>query len=103
MHELQDEEEPPMETLLDMLAPCDLVLIEEYKRENHDKIEVIRSESLIDKPRWPEDDTIVAIAAKEQPDGCTLPCFDPDDIGAIADFIVGRLSLENPGDRHAAE
>ena len=55
MHELQDEEEPPMETLLEMLAPCDLVLIEGYKRENHDKIEVIRSESLIDKPRWPED------------------------------------------------
>lgn len=92
-----------MESFLDRLAPCDLVLVEGYKRENHEKIEVIRSENGKDTPRWPKDDTIVAIAASRLPAGCTLPCFDPDDVASIADFIVNRLAIATPGDRHAAE
>lgn len=104
MHELKDEEEPPMEVLLAKLAPCDLVLIEGYKREGHDKIEIIRGESRKDAPRWPEDDSIVAIAAEERPENCALPCFRPDDIAGIADFILARLSVSPAGgDRHAAE
>jgi len=107
MHEFHEEDEPPMEVLLDKLAPCDIVLIEGYKREDHDKIEIIRGESGKDAPRWPDDETIVAIAAKTQPQGCTLPCFSPDDIAGIADFILAHTGVQHSpgkvGDRHAAE
>ncbi|GIL00116.1 MAG: molybdopterin-guanine dinucleotide biosynthesis protein MobB [Alphaproteobacteria bacterium] len=104
MHELRDEREPALDDLLAMLAPCDLVLIEGYKREGHDKIEVIRGEAGRDRPKWPEDPSIVAVAAEERPEGCALPCFHPDDARAIADFILSRLSIAAPGGgRHAAE
>ena len=39
MHELRGEDEPRLEAILARLAPCDLVLIEGYKRESHPKIE----------------------------------------------------------------
>jgi molybdopterin-guanine dinucleotide biosynthesis protein B len=45
MHELRDQEEPPLEDILARLTPCDLILIEGYKRENHPKIETRRLES----------------------------------------------------------
>ncbi|MCG6858150.1 MAG: molybdopterin-guanine dinucleotide biosynthesis protein B [Salaquimonas sp.] len=100
MHEL-DEDEPPLEVLIEKLAPCDLVLIEGYKRESHEKIEVIRADSTTDQPRWPDDGTIVALAVAERPQGCTLPNFDPDDVPAIADFIRDRLSLPAAGGRRS--
>ena len=42
MHELRSEEEPSMESVLARLEPCDLVIIEGYKREGHAKIEARR-------------------------------------------------------------
>lgn len=101
MHELENEDEPPLEAFLGRLAPCDLVLIEGYKREAHPKIEVIRGTSDRDQPRWSEDPSIVAIAADTQPEGCALPVFDPNDVAAIADFIGNHLSIATS--RHAAE
>src|SRR5690349_7814078 len=40
IHELRDEAEPPLAEILAKLDPCDLVIIEGYKRDHHDKIEV---------------------------------------------------------------
>jgi molybdopterin-guanine dinucleotide biosynthesis protein B len=93
MHELGDAGEPSMDEILAKIAPCDLVLIEGYKREAHDKIEVIRDTGRIDAPRWPEDSTIVAVASEQRPEGCALPCFPPDDVVAIANFILARTGL----------
>ena len=45
MHELRDEDEPSLETLLGKLAPVDLVLIEGYKRDAHPKVEAHRAET----------------------------------------------------------
>ena len=39
MHELRDDDEPALGEILARLSPCDLVLIEGYKREAHAKIE----------------------------------------------------------------
>lgn len=104
MHELGDEEEPPLDVLLAKLAPCDLVLVEGYKRENHDKIEIIRGASGKDRPRWPEDPSIVAIAGEEPPVGCSLPFLNLNDTPAIANFILAHHSIEPRRDsRHAAE
>ena len=107
MHEFHDEEEPPIEAMLEKMAPCDIILIEGYKRESHAKIEVIRGVSGKDSPRWPEDETIVAIAAENRQEGCTLPCFSPDDVAGIAGFIITHCGIDLParkaGGRHAAE
>ena len=42
MHELRGEDEPKLDDILARLAPCDLVLVEGYKREGHPKIETRR-------------------------------------------------------------
>lgn len=91
MTELRGAEEPPLEVLLAQLAPCDLVLIEGYKRDRHPKIEAHRAatgQPLI----APEDDTIRAVASDSAP-ALDRPVFHLDDTGAIADFILREVGL----------
>ncbi|MBA5776603.1 molybdopterin-guanine dinucleotide biosynthesis protein B [Stappia sp. F7233] len=100
MHELRDEEEPSFEDVLSRLAPCDIVIIEGYKREAHPKIEVRRKEGRKGQALAPDDPAIRAIAADHETDSGGLPLFDLNDIAAIADFILDQCGLDR---RHAAE
>lgn len=86
MHELHGEAEPPLEQILARLAPCDLVIVEGYKREGHAKIEARRLEAKDTAPLSATDAAIVAIAADHPVEGEKLPVFRLDDIEAIADF-----------------
>ncbi len=88
MHELRDEPEPGLEEILARLAPCDLVLVEGYKREAMPKIEVRRREARSREPLAPEDAQIVAIAADHPVEDTALPVFNLDDTQDIADFIL---------------
>ena len=89
MHELRNaEREPPLEDILARLAPCDLVIVEGYKREAHPKIEARRLGARDTTPLAPGDPTIVAIAADHPAPGETLPVFGLDDLTAIADFAL---------------
>ena len=96
MHELRGEDEPTLEDILARIAPCDLVLIEGYKREGHPKIEARRTESTNSEPLAPNDAAIVAIAADHPVADAGLPVFDLDDIGAMADFIANHVQLGDP-------
>ncbi|HEY6631648.1 MAG TPA: molybdopterin-guanine dinucleotide biosynthesis protein B [Rhizobiaceae bacterium] len=87
MHELRGEDEPALEEILGRLAPCDLVLVEGYKREAHSKIETRRTGAKDVTPLSAGDPTIRAIAADHAVPGETLPVFDLDHVTAIADFI----------------
>ncbi|MFY0692646.1 MAG: molybdopterin-guanine dinucleotide biosynthesis protein B [Paracoccaceae bacterium] len=92
MHELRDEEEPKLGTLLEKLAPVDLVLVEGYKRDTHHKVEAHRQETgqpLIAR----DDDTIRAIASDEALPEFEIPVFDLDDTKAVADFILSQVGL----------
>ena len=93
MHELRGEPEPAFEDILARLAPCDLVLIEGYKREPIPKIEARRLEAAKREPLAPTDQHICAIAADHPVTESTLPVFDLDDTMAIADFIAAKLGL----------
>ena len=93
MHELRDDSEPSMTNMLDRLSPCDIVLVEGYKRESHPKIEVRRSDSVTGDWLAPNDPQIVAIASDHATDSGGLPRFDLDDVGQIADFAVAYLGL----------
>jgi molybdopterin-guanine dinucleotide biosynthesis protein B len=93
MHELRGAAEPSFEEILARIAPCDLVLIEGYKREPIPKIEARRLESNSREPLAPTDPHIVAIAADHPVTDETLPVFDLDNTNAIADFIVATVGL----------
>lgn len=91
-HELRDAPEPSSRELLARMAPVDLVLIEGFKREGHEKLEVYRPE-LGKPPLWQADPRIVAVAAPAPIAGCPLPQLQLDEIGAIADFVVRHCGL----------
>lgn len=92
IHESRGEAEPPLADILAKLAPCDLVIVEGYKRDTHDKIEV-RNVSL-DHPRLAGDDpTIVAIAANGPIADAPVPVFDRDAVTALASFIEKHAGL----------
>ena len=96
MHELRGAPEPSFEEILARIAPCDLVLIEGYKREPIPKIEARRLESANRTPLAPQDPFICAIAADHPVDGSNLPVFDLDDTQAIADFVERIAGLSQP-------
>lgn len=94
MHELREEAEPSMQDAIAHLSPCDLVLVEGYKREAHPKIEARRTRSARAAALAPDDPSILAVAADHETDTGTLPRFDLDDIAGIADFIQAQTGLE---------
>jgi molybdopterin-guanine dinucleotide biosynthesis protein B len=95
MHELQDEREPPLDAALSRLSPCDLVLVEGYKREGHPKVEVRRKGAGRDRePLAPMDPSILAVAADHAADSSGRPLFSLDDVAGIADFIAATLALK---------
>ena len=92
MHELRGAPEPTLDEQVRRISPCDLLLIEGYKRYPMPKLEVWRSEN--GKPfLHPEDEHIVALAT-DVPRPGKLPCFDLDDHDGIAEFVLGFNGLK---------
>ena len=91
IHESRDEAEPTLEDILAKLAPCDLVIVEGYKRDSHDKIEV-RNVELSHPPLAGDDPTVVAVAANGAITA-PVPVFDRDDVTALASFIETHMRL----------
>jgi molybdopterin-guanine dinucleotide biosynthesis adapter protein len=91
MHELRGDEPPSLDEILLKLSPCDLVIVEGYKRDAHDKIEVRNLE--LDHPVLAGDDpTIVAVAANGNIEA-SVPVFYRDDVTALAQFIIRHIGL----------
>lgn len=91
MHELRNEDEPPLEALLGKLAPVDLVLVEGYKRDAHPKVEAHRS--VTGNPLIAPGDETVRAVASDTPLDLDRPVFDLDDTKTIADFILAQVGL----------
>ncbi len=83
---------PTLEETLRWVAPCDLILVEGFKRHPHPKIEVIRGEPK-DPPVALADETVRAVASDRDRDLGARPQFDIEDISAIADFILTETGL----------
>jgi molybdopterin-guanine dinucleotide biosynthesis protein B len=87
MHELRDETEPALDTLLSRLTAVDLVLIEGFKRDPHPKIEVHRPAN--GKPLlYTDDPAIIAVATDAPLPDMALPVLALDDARAVAAFVV---------------
>jgi molybdopterin-guanine dinucleotide biosynthesis protein B len=97
MRELRGAAEPDIADLVARMSPVDLVLVEGFKREPHDKLEVFRA-ARRRRPLCHQDPRIVAIACDEP--GCgalaevALPRLDLNDVGAIADFVIDHCGLK---------
>jgi molybdopterin-guanine dinucleotide biosynthesis protein B len=92
IHETRGTEPPPLDAILAMMAPCDLIIVEGYKRDGHDKIEV--RNLALDHPRLAGDDpTVVAIAATGAVADAPVPVFDRDDVAALTGFILRHCGL----------
>jgi molybdopterin-guanine dinucleotide biosynthesis protein B len=90
MREHRGAPEPTLEALIARLAPVDLVLVEGFKRDRHDKLEVHRPS--LGKPLLaPDDPRIVAVASDAPVAGLRIPLLPLDDVGAIADLVLARM------------
>jgi molybdopterin-guanine dinucleotide biosynthesis protein B len=87
MHELVDEPEATLAQLLAKISPCDLILVEGFKRDRHPKLEVFRMENE-QAPLHPNDARVVAIAADRTFPGAKIPQVDLNDIPAVADLVL---------------
>lgn len=92
MHELREDAEPDSLSLMKHMSPVDLLIIEGWKKEGHEKIEIHRPAH--GKPLiQPDDAKIVAVASDEELPGLPVPRLDLNDIEAVADFIVAHCGL----------
>jgi molybdopterin-guanine dinucleotide biosynthesis adapter protein len=92
LHETRDEPEAELPALVGRLAPCDLVLVEGFKRQPIPKLEVYRSGA--GKPAvYPDDPSILAVVT-DTPLTTPLPTFGLAEYPAIAGFIMTYFGLE---------
>lgn len=93
MHELRDEPEPDSRSLMQHMTQVDLLIIEGWKSEGHEKIEIHRPSH--GKPLiQPDDPRVVAVASDDDLPGLPVPRLDLNDVEAIADFIIAHCGLE---------
>ncbi len=92
LHENGEEPEATLDELVSGMSPVDLVLIEGFKAEAIDKLEVHRP--AIGKALLCESDPRIVVVASDAPlPGTAVPVLALDDVDAIADFIVAHCSL----------
>lgn len=95
MRELGDAPEMTFEELMRYAGPCDLVLVEGYKRETYPKIEIRRDGAASREPLSAEIPGVVAIASDRPEDETeSLPIFPIDATGRIVDFMLKAVGLE---------
>ena len=91
IHELRDDPEPTLEEHLAHFSPCDLVLVEGFKREAIPKLEIHRP--TLQKPLlFPDDANIVAVASNQKV-ATNLPLLGLDQPAEIVQFILQHTGL----------
>jgi len=91
MSELRGAPEPSLDEQLDILSPCDLVLIEGYKAAAVPKIEVHRP-AHGKPPLYPDNPHIIAVAT-DAPLGCDLPQLPLNEPDAVVDYLLKYLEM----------
>ena len=90
--ELGNSPEPSLDELLENVGDVDLVIVEGFKHGDHPKLEIRRVGS--DAPLIAaEHDSVQAIVCDGEVPDAPVPVMGRADVGAIADFIVGQVSL----------
>jgi molybdopterin-guanine dinucleotide biosynthesis adapter protein len=92
MHELDGAPEPSLAELIRRMSPVDLLLVEGFKWEAHDKLEVHRPS--VGKPLLQPDDPHIVAVASDTRLTLPVPVIGLDDASAVADFIMRRCRLK---------
>ena len=90
MHELRGAMEPELPELIGMLSPCDLVLVEGFKRHPIPRLEVYRTGNG-SAPLYCDDPHIIALATDASLP-TVLPTFRLEDFEGVAAFIQARAA-----------
>ncbi len=93
LSENKNTPEPDLDELIGRMNPVDIVLVEGFKSQNFDRLEVHRP-TTGKAPLYPSDPRAVAIASDAALPDAALPVLNLDDTVAIADFIVGHCGLD---------
>ena len=93
INELIGEPEKDFDFLVSSISPTDLILVEGFKEEKFNKIEVIKSTNK-KIPIYKSDNDILAIVSDFQILDVSLPTFHRDEISKIAEFILKKASLK---------
>ena len=94
MHEVADQPEPELPEQLRRMSPCDIVLIEGFKKQPIPKLEIHRKAHGVPF-LYGDDPHIVGIATDEQFD-TELPLFRLDDYVALAEFVLEKAAEVEP-------
>jgi len=88
--------DPQLDVLVKHLDPdiIDMVLVEGFKHVPFTRIELHRP-ALGHPGLYPEDSSIIAVAADAPVDNCDLPVLDLNDAAAITDFILAWLKSQS--------
>jgi molybdopterin-guanine dinucleotide biosynthesis protein B len=95
--ELKEEPEPTLDSVIARLGPCDVVIVEGYKRAPIPKIEVRRTAGASRIQLADSDPNVIAIAADHAVEGAIVPAYALDDVTGIADRICETLDLRKRG------
>ena len=93
INELIGEPEKDFDFLVSSISPTDLILVEGFKEEKFNKIEVIKSANK-KIPIYKSDNDILAVVSDFQILDVSLPIFLRDEISKIAEFILKKASLK---------
>jgi molybdopterin-guanine dinucleotide biosynthesis protein B len=91
MHELRGAPEPTLTEHIAHISPCDLLLVEGFKREPIPKLEVFRAE--VGEPLLHAHDLHIVAIATDKPLDTPLPRYDLNDVQGIASFIIQHVGL----------
>lgn len=94
VRELTGESEPAFGDIIAHFSGYDLVLVEGYKDEHFPKIETRSVHQTTRQLLAAEREDIIAIASDDERDRGALPMFNPDDVEAIANFILASLAAD---------
>jgi molybdopterin-guanine dinucleotide biosynthesis protein B len=92
MHEHRGAPEPTLADLTRNMTPVDLLLVEGFKHEGHDKLEVYRP-SVGKEPLYRDDPKVVAIASDGAVGDANVPVLPIDDPDAIVRFLLDYCGL----------
>ncbi|MDX1710510.1 MAG: molybdopterin-guanine dinucleotide biosynthesis protein B [Rhodovibrionaceae bacterium] len=93
MHELRGAPEAGMREMIARMTPVDLLVVEGFKHEDHDKLEVYRR--VVGKPLLAtQDPNVVGVLSDAPVPEVSVPVIDLNDIEAVADFVVRHCGLE---------
>ncbi|NIO40852.1 MAG: molybdopterin-guanine dinucleotide biosynthesis protein B [Burkholderiales bacterium] len=90
MHEIGIQPEPELPQQLRRMSPCDIVLVEGFKKQSMPKLEIHRKTH--GAPLLFNEDSHIIGIASDEPIETELPQFKLDDYEAIAEFVLANAA-----------